>query len=281
LENRFGFGHIARPFNLTTDKEKAKVRRRYPIALLLLTLFSTCLAANGSILNRRYIEELGQQDLSKSSEAFNINGDVTLSPEQNRATWNPHSTGLTNLSQWKVTFENETEISLKTSANEAGHVATGAWWTTSFKTKEKLSIYASKPVQIMSSFRIKIVEIDCEKGNEWLRIALACAVQRIDGSIVYTELDVWDSPTALSNPNGDVAVGGNVVYRGGDVVEYKIDQATIGAWKGYSVNIANYINSAWTIKAGDALESVYIVVEVSGGVSVAVKADDLWLMNLG
>lgn len=256
------------------------MHRRYSTALVLVALFSTFLAANGSVLNQRYTEGLGQQNLLKESEALNVNGDVAFSPEQNKITWNPHSTGLTDKSEWKVTFENETEIALRTSEDEAGHVATGAWWTTSFKTKEKLSLYASKLVHVVSTFRIEISEVDCQRGNEWLRIALACAVQRIDGSVVYTELDVWDSPSVLSSPKGDIFYGGNIIYRGGDVVEYKIDQATVGEWKNYSADITEYINSAWAVKSGDVLESVYIVVEVIGGVSVVAKVDDLWLIKL-
>ena len=256
------------------------MHKRYATALLLLVMFSTFLAANGSILNQRYTERPGQQNLSGKSETINVDGDVAFSPEQNRIAWNPHSTGLTNASQWKVTFENETEIFLKTSMNEAGHVAAGAWWTTSFRTKEKLSLFGSKPVHVVSTFRVKIVEIDCEKGTEWLRVALACAVQRIDGSVVYTELDVWDSSSALSSPKGDAIHGGNIIYKGGDVVEYKMDQAAIGEWKNYSVDITEYFNSAWTLKSGDVLESAYIVVEVIGGVSVVAKVDDLWLAKL-
>ena len=254
--------------------------KKYVTALLLLALFSMFLAANGSILNQRYIEQSWQRDLVGKPETVNVDGDVAFSAEQNRITWNPHLTGLTNASQWKVTFENETEIFLKTSANETGHVATGAWWTTSFKTKEKISLYGSKPVHVTSAFRIKIVKIDCEKGTEWLRIALACAVQRVDGSVIYTELDIWDSPSALSCPQGNAHKGGNIIYRGGDVVEYKLDQAAIGEWRNYSADITNYINSAWTLRSGDVLESAYIVVEVIGGVSVVAKVDDLWLTRV-
>ena len=211
---------------------------------------------------------------------MNVDGDVAFSLEQNRACWNPHSTGLTDASTWQATFEEEAEISLKTSANETGHVATGAWWTTSFITKEKLPLFTSKPVQISASLRIKLVEIDCRKGNEWIRIALACAVQRNDGTVVYTETDIWDSPAALRSPNGNVPLGGNTVYRGGDVVEYKIDQAAIGEWKNYSVDLTKHIDSAWSLKSGDVLESAYIVVEIIGEVSVTVKIDDFWLTRL-
>ena len=127
---------------------------------------------------------------------------------------------------------------------------------------------------------MNIVRVDCQKGHEWVRIALACAVQRDDGTVVYTETDVWDSPAALLSPNGNIPLGGNTVYRGGDVVEYKIDQAAISEWKNYSVDLTRHIDSAWSLRSGDVLESVYVVVEVIGSCSVTVKVDDLWLGRL-
>ncbi len=211
---------------------------------------------------------------------INIDGDVALAPEQNRIYWNPHSTGLTNASAWKTTFDNETEIYLRTTDGEAGHVATGAWWTTSFKAAEKLPLYTLKPVRVVANFTVNIVEIDLFKGNEWLRIALACAVQRRDGQVVYTESDIWDSPATLSSPNGNVVTGGNTIYKGGDVVEYKIDQATVGKWTNYSVDLTKSIDSAWSLKSGDVLESAYIVVEAIGSLSVTVAIDDFWLVKL-
>lgn len=257
------------------------MHKRYAAVLLLLAVFSVFLAGNSfGSSQRSTIQPVLQNSTHENSAIMNVDGDVAFSLEQNRVYWNPHSTGLTNASAWQATFEEETEISLKTSANETGHVATGAWWTTSFRTREKLPLFTSKPVQIAVSLRMKLVEIDCRKGNEWVRIALACAVQRDDGTVVYTEIDVWDSPAALRSPNGNIPLGGNTVYRGGDVVEYKIDQAAIGEWKNYFVDLTRHINSAWSLKSGDVLESAYIVVEIIGEVSVTVKIDDFWLTKL-
>lgn len=218
---------------------------------------------------------------SVKGEIININGDVSLAEDQNRIHWNPHSTGLTNASIWKVTFKNETEIFLKTSTGEAGHVATGAWWTTSFKSNEKLPLYTSKPAELLANFNINIVAVQYESDGEWLRIALACAVQRGDGSVVYTEMDFWDSPNTLRHPAGNIRFGGNIVYQGGDVVEYKIDQAATGRWRSYCLNLTEYIDATWTLKPGDMLESVYIVIEASGvAANVTVKVDDLWITRL-
>jgi hypothetical protein len=257
------------------------VHKRYAAVLLLLAVFSVFLAGNSFGSSQRSTQQPELQNSTHGDPTIiNIDGDVSLSPEHNIVYWNPHSTGLTNSSTWQTTFDDEAEISLRTSANEMGHVAMGAWWTTSFRTRGKLPIYTSKPVQIASNFRMNIVRVDCQKGNEWVRIALACAVQRDDGTVVYTETDVWDSPAALRSPNGNMPLGGNVIYRGGDVVEYKIDQAAIGEWKNYSVDLTRHIDSAWSLRSGDVLESAYIVVEIMGEVSVAVKIDDFWLTKL-
>jgi hypothetical protein len=195
-----------------------------------------------------------------------------LNPQIARAL---HAVGLTDKSNWTITFNNEIEMHLETTTNERGHIATGAWWTTSFKTRAKLPLYTSEPIDIAASFRINIINADLNIGNEWLRIALACAVERVDGSVVYTEMDMWDSPTALIHPSGNVRSGGNVVYQGGDVVEYKIDQITIGQWKDFTLSLTHNINDAWQLNPGDLLESVYFVVEEAGAVNVTVKADDL------
>lgn len=213
-------------------------------------------------------------------EIINTDGDVSMSEQLNRIYWNPHSAGLTNASNWKVTFNNETEIFLKTAANEAGHVAAGAWWTMNFKSKQKVQLYTSKPVRVQVSFRANVVAAKCASGHEWLRIALACAIQRADGSVVYTEMDFYDSPGVLVCPYGNIIRGGNVIYRGGNVVEYKIGQAMAGKWASYSFELSKYINQGWLLKRGDMLESVYIVVEVVGETAAIVRVDDLWITRL-
>jgi hypothetical protein len=169
---------------------------------------------------------------------------------------------------------------LKTTATEAGHIATGAWWTNSFKQKQKLPMYTSKPVDIVATLRIDILNANLSLGNEWLRVALACAIQRGDSSVVYTEMDLWDSPPALAHPSGNLRLGGNIVYQGGDVIEYKVSQLVIGQWTAFTLNLTQNINKAWQLKPGDVLESVYFVVEAAGAVNVTVKADDLLIARL-
>jgi hypothetical protein len=242
-------------------------KRCVAVALLTVSLVLTLYGCVGR----------GKNDGQKLNRCcvINVDGDVSLAEDQNRIYWNPHSVGLTDASTWNVTFKNETEIFLKTSVQEAGHVAAGAWWTTSFKSKEKLQL--SKAVRLSASFRINIVKVHHQPSGEWLRMALACALQRGDGSVVYTEMDFWDSPNTLRHPSGNVGSGGNVVYWGGDVVEYKVDQAEIGVWKNYSLDLTGYVDSAWSIRPGDVLESVYVVVEAIGAVEVDLKVDDLWI----
>ena len=248
------------------------------LAALLALLHNNCSLSTQAVAQAR---QVGPGILThRAPSIINIDGDVSMSEQLNRIYWNPHSAGLTNASNWKVTFNNETEIFLKTAANEAGHVAAGAWWATNFRAKQKVQLYTSKPVRVQVSFRANVVVAKCASGHEWLRIALACAIQRADGSVVYTEMDFYDSPSVLVCPYGNIIRGGNVIYRGGNVVEYKIGQAIAGKWASYSFELSKYINQGWLLKRGDMLESVYIVVEAVGETTATVRVDDLWITRL-
>lgn len=250
--------------------------------LVLLIILPAILITNCNISGQAAATSSANQPLAQGTgETINQDGDVSLTEAENRAYWNPHSTGLTNTSAWAVTFNNETEISLKTAPTEAGHVATGAWWTTSFKSKALIPLYDTKPRQLLASFRANIASINCQTGNEWLRIALASAIRRSNGAVVYTEMDFWDSTNVTNNPAGNIKTGGNTIYQGEDVVEYKIDQLCTGQWARYSLDLTRQVDSAWSLKPGDSLESVYVVVEVIGSVSVTLKVDDLFITQLG
>lgn len=175
------------PENSSTQKRRneARMQNRCAPFLVFLMMLPALLVFNCSISNQAAADPGTHTQQIMSSETHgvvNIDGDVSLTDEQNRIYWNPHSTGLTNASLWRVTFKNETEIFMKTTPDEAGHAATGAWWT-SFKSNEKLQLYTSNPVRVLASFRANVVNADCESGHEWLRIALACAIQRNDGSV--------------------------------------------------------------------------------------------------
>jgi len=257
------------------------MKKSYLPPLVLLIVFPTLLLTNLNPSGRATATNSGnQQPAQAMSETLNLDGDLSLTEAQNRAHWNPHSTGLTEASAWSATFHDETEISLTTAPTEAGHVATGAWWTTSFKSQSRIPLYDTEPRQLYAHFRVEIASITLQTENEWLRIALACAVKRGNDAVVYTEMDLWDSPNATRHPSGNIQSGGNTIYRGGDVVEYKIDQASPGEWTSHSVDLTRQVDSAWALKPGDSLESVYVVIEVTGSVSVTLKVDDLWITQL-
>jgi hypothetical protein len=258
------------------------MKKNHPLLLVFLIIPPALLLTNCNISGQAAATSSANQPLVQATGAtINLDGDVSLTETQNKAYWNPHSTGLTDASVWRVTFNGETEISLKTVPTEAGHVATGAWWTTSFKSKSRIPLCDTRPRQLLASFRVNIASLSCETGNEWLRIALACAVKRSNGAVVYTEMDFWDSTNVTNNPAGNIRFGGNTIYQGGDVVEYKIDQLCTGQWARYSLDLTRQVDSAWSLKPGDSLESVYVVVEVIGSVSVTLKVDDLFITQLG
>ena len=269
-------------FNTNTKGKDRKMNKNLLPLLVLLIILPAILITNCNISGQAAATSSANQPLAQGTgETINQDGDVSLTEAENRAYWNPHSTGLTNTSAWTVTFNNETEISLKTAPTEAGHVATGAWWTTSFKSKALIPLYDTQPRQLLASFRANIASIACQTGNEWLRIALASAIRRSNGAVVYTEMDFWDSTNVTNNPAGNIRFGGNTIYQGGDVVEYKIDQLSTGKWTSYSLDLTRQVDSAWSLKPGDSLESVYVVVEVIGSVSVTLKVDDLFITQLG
>jgi hypothetical protein len=238
------------------------------LAALLLSVYITPIS-----VRTEPIEDFNQD----SAMIINFGGDFSLMEDENTKLWNPHVVGLTKASFWQVTMKEEMQITLKAPKGEAGHVAAGAWWCTNFKSNSKLSLFASKPSTLKASFRANILEACFHEGEDWLRIALACAVQRNEGLVVYTEMDFWDSLNTLKHPYGNIQLGGDIIYKGGDVVEYKIDQASIGEWRNYHLDLTNYIDRAWRLKPGDLLESVYIVVETTGSANVSLKVDDFWI----
>jgi len=259
------------------------MKKYHTIIMFLSTLSAAFFLPTVDIITNQTFDRFQKDSGSTSSavKTINIDGDVSLSEARDRILWNPHAIGYTTTTTWNVTFNEEANLFLQTTTEEAGHVAIGAWWTTSFNPEKKLPLYAAKPIKLRASFRINVATVYYTANDEWLRIALACAVQRSDGSVVYTEMDFWDSPKTLRHPSGNIRFGGDVVYRGGDVVEYKIDQLIIGEWTNYSLDLTQFIDRAWSIKPGDLLESVYVVVETIGvSVELSMKIDDLWITQV-
>ena len=215
------------------------------------------------------------EDGLKEWRIVNLDGDVSLSTAEDIRYWNPHIFRFRKDVEWTVNFTDKVTIYLKTKEGDGGHVATGMWWTAGFDEGRKIPIYGR---EVHVEFDVKVEKFYYEGPDEWLRIALACAVQRRDGSIVYTETDFLDSPNTQRHPTGNVLSGGDIVYRGGDVVEFKLDKAPLRVWRHYSVDLTSYIERGWGIKEGDLLESVYIVVESDKKpVEVELEVDNFWI----
>jgi hypothetical protein len=228
-----------------------KTRTITPLILVLTLLTTLPLLANA----------LTTKSTTTRTELVNTNGDLTLSEPENRLTWNPHTCGFLQTTRAEATFtDNTCTIRINKTTPEPGHIATGAWWTTNFKTHQKLSLTNSR---VQTTFQACLTQATYQPPNEWLRIALATATQRADGTVVFTELDFYDTPNTQNDPTSNINQGGNVIYEGADVVEYKIDQIPLNQWKNYTLDVTSYIDQAWKVSQGDCLESVYVVIETA------------------
>lgn len=240
-----------------------------PTAHVFLALIHSCADSKQSAV---------QASGESGWEVLNLDGDVSLSAHEDEKYWNPHMVGFTRAMVWSVSFSDEVLIILETIGGEAGHVATGMWWTAGFKSGAKIPLCASMPSQIHVDLNVRVDTAEYEGSDEWLRIALACAVQRADGSVVYTEMDIWDSSNTQRHPSGSARLGGDIIYQGRDVLEFKIDQIPLGTWKHYHVDLTSFVDRAWKIRAGDRLESVYIVVEsINNPVKVVMRVNSFWI----
>lgn len=245
---------------------KLKLQALLILTVIMLSYFNTRLTDSGVHNSQNNIEEW---------RIVNLDGNVSLPTAEDRKYWNFHTFRFRKDIDWRVEFTDEVTIYLKTREKDSGHVATGMWWASGFNEKKKIPIHGRR---LRVDFDVKVEKFDYEGPDEWLRIALACAVRRGDGSVVYTEMDFLDSPNTLRHPAGNVLLGGDIVYQGGDVVEFKLDEAPLRVWKHYSVDLTSYIERGWGIEKGDLLESVYIVVESDGKpVEVELKIDNLWI----
>jgi len=208
---------------------------------------------------------------------INIDGDVSSSAFEDRKFWNPHVYGFSPEMEWNISFDETVSITLQTSGGEGGHVATGMWWTSGFEEGIKIPL---NNLGIQVEFDVKVSKFTYETSGDWLRIALACAVQRANGEVVYTELDFLDSPGTLQHEKGNILLGGDIIYQFGDVVEFRIDEIPLQEWRHFQIDLTSYIERAWKIRDGDRLESIYIVVESEGvPVEVMLEVDNLWIMS--
>jgi len=243
----------------------------YIVLLFLTSLFYMNLDVVNSI---GYEDRYVQRD-DKNWVTVNVDGDVSLPAAEDAGFWNYHTVGFDDEVTWATHFDDEVTITLKTSWGDSGHLAAGMWWTEGFKEERKIPIHDTN---IRVDFDILLERFVYIPPGEWLRVALACAVQRLDGSVVYTELDILDSPNTLRHPNGNVQSGGDIIFKGGDVVEYSIDEIPFRTWRHYSLDLTRFIDRAWEIEEGDRLESVYIVIESDvNPVEVELKIDNMWI----
>jgi hypothetical protein len=175
---------------------------------------------------------------------------------------------------WWINFTDKADMYLGGN-NILENIATGFWWG-SFPNGNKYPIDDIQTLEAVVD--INVIRADYS-DNDWLRYAIDTAVVRNNGplcsnySVIYTELDFWDSPAALHHPNGNINQGGDTIFAGGNVVEYKIDNwenRPLNQWKHYHIDFLPYINSTLKtlcngvgIQSGDKLESVYVVIETN------------------
>lgn len=249
------------------------MKLKYYIALILA--LNSIFYMSLDIANSSGSESAEGRTAPKHWMTVNVDGDVSLSAVEDASIWNHHNFRFDEDVNWGVYFGDEVVVNLNTSWGDAGHIATGMWWTKGFKEKRKIPIYNS---EIRVDFDIYLEKFTYQGPGEWLRIALACAVQRTDGSVVYTEIDISDSPNTMRHSKGDIDLGGDIIYQGGDVVEFKLDETPLKTWTHYRLDLTGYIDKAWKIEEGDRLESVYIVIESENNpVEVKLRIDNLWI----
>jgi hypothetical protein len=211
---------------------------------------------------------------------LNKDGDFAEPSATDALIWSHHKVGLPNLTEgvdygWE--FNDEGKMWIKEKSGDKGHVALGIWWD-QFTPPGKIPLYGN---DIYIDFDIILDKANVTvTGNEWARVALANAFKDSDGNVWYTDLDLWDSPNTDSHPDP------NVIYGGGDVYEYKVDQMPIGEWRHYRFNLTEWIKKrnnyepSWGEKLkGGELESVYIVIELDKNQSAdfSLRIDNFWL----
>jgi len=202
-------------------------------------------------------------------EVLNLDGDLT-------EVANPHSYYWTFTSAqslepgvvWNSTIDTQNRwirerLEVPSGATLGNNVAIGHWWTSGLKSSPNYTTLSpSRPLYL--DFDVIIDEVNYAAGTTgtWLRLAavIACTIPA-ENMTKYVECDIWDSDRALAHESGDIADGGDVIYGGGDVWEYRIDSLPTSIWRHYRINIQDYWNRAWGLNGTILLESVYFVVE--------------------
>ncbi|MEM3874059.1 MAG: hypothetical protein QXU45_02885 [Candidatus Bathyarchaeia archaeon] len=232
-------------------------------------------------------------DVVSNKVVLNVDGDLELDVLQDFCFWHPHSAGgniaETMGGNWNITFGDYATMSLNVSDGKYGHIAAGTWWI-DWAEANFSKVPLNQTIIVSLEIRVRVANYT---GNAWLRIAIASAFQdpNIRGgySVKYTELDLYDNPQALSHPQGNIKSGGSIIFKGGDVTEFRCDSIPLGEWRHYEFNLTRWHENAWgDIAKTGLLESVYIVIEVDcrgsmgyeGTAWVIVDVDNLWIYKL-
>jgi hypothetical protein len=218
-----------------------------------------------------------------------LNSDSDFSEDSltDDAYYNPHLYG--DIDTWSIDFTDYMTLMVDSVSVDSGHIAAGTWyynWTAISETQpDRIPLNNT----FILDTDVRICALNYTDGA-WLRVAFAAAFcDRYNTSgygVKYTELDIYDNPLgALNSSSGDAVGGGNVIYQGQDVVEFRVANVSVSdTWSHFTWNLTQYINAAWGDMVANnefKLESVYCVIEVIGETSVTVDVDNfkLFLVN--
>ena len=216
---------------------------------------------------------------------LNSDGNFSADSATDAAYHNPHVFG--DVQTWSISFNDYMTLQLQSNSTNIGHIASGTWYYN--WSLPSTTVHDRMPLNYtyILDTDVRITNVNFSSGA-WLRIAFAAAFcDRYNQSghdVKYTELDIYDSPTALNSSSGDAAGGGNVIYQGQDVVEYRVANVNISdTWSHFTWNLTQYITSAWGSMVSNnefKLESVYAVIEVIGATNATVDVDNFNLYVL-
>jgi len=223
---------------------------------------------------------------------LNVDGNVSATSTLNHTYyWNPHSMNTVNgalvladLNSWSIDFlEGYARLILDSNSTDAGHIAAGSWYST-WNTSDLFGVQARQPLAnstYMLSFDMRIVNVTYNPTS-WLRIAMAVSwcdpTNNTGWAVKYVERDLYDNSIALNHSQGNAGHAGNLVFKGGDVIEYQYDMLPMNSWRHFDWNISQYIEAGWGNVSADArLESAYVVIEVENVTHSEVDVNNLWL----
>lgn len=171
-----------------------------------------------------------------------------------------------------VTFDDENKKAtdhFETNPTETrfGNVALGFWADKGGFTTSPNMIPIKQQQRLMVEVNLTITNLTLTSGSVLRSAIVICLLKATEGAYRYVELDFYDSPQALQSNQGNISEGGDVVYNGSDVVEFRVDQLPTNESRHYTLNFQDYIQRAWGIDENDQIAGLYLVIESSGGVA--------------